>query len=118
MSTEAGKSGNLLVTVTKYAKIIFFNMGRRFLVWGRGILIWCQGRKFKKVCQGLGAQVFTSLEEGEVNPLLTDTVKDFLDKARAVKAVRDRHLEAQAALRQRMAEAWAGLRQEKPEKED
>jgi hypothetical protein len=118
MSTEAGKSGNLLVTVTKYAKILFLNTGRRFLLWGRGLLLWCQGRKFKKVCQGLGAQVFTSLEEGEVNPLLTEAVKDSLDKARAVKAVRDRHLEAQAALRQRMAEAWGSLRQEKQEKED
>jgi len=113
MSPELGQSGNVLVTFIRYAKIILLNTGRRLLLWGRGILLWWQGRKFRKACRVLGEQVIASLDGGEVNPLLTEAVKDSLDKARAVKAVRDRHLEAAAALRQKMAEAWASLRQEK-----
>ncbi|MBM4285403.1 MAG: hypothetical protein FJ128_09165 [Deltaproteobacteria bacterium] len=106
MSRESGERGGGAGAALKYARIIFLNTGRRLLILGRRLVLRWQRRRLTRACGRLGFQVLDSLETGEVNPLLTEAVKDTLNQARDLKALLDRQTQAIAAIRARMAQAW------------
>jgi len=71
-------------------------------------LICWQQQKLRRACRRLGAQVLAALETGEVNPLLTEEVKDSLEAARSLTEGKNRHYQAIAALREKMRSSCAG----------
>jgi hypothetical protein len=51
--------------------------------------------------------VLKALEKGEVNPMLAEAVKDALEKAKAVKAGKDKQYRAIEATREKIRNACA-----------
>ena len=100
-----GKTGK---TVGDYGKNFVGNSWRRIIILGRYTLICWQQQKLRRASRRLGAQVLAALETGEVNPLLTEEVKDTLEAARSLKEGKDRHYQAIAALREKMRAAGSG----------
>ncbi len=96
-----------LKTVGICARLFILNTWRRGLILGRYGLICLQRQKLRRAWRRLGAQVMESLAAGEVNPMLTDGVKDALQKARGISEIRDRHYQAIAGLRIKIATACA-----------
>ena len=92
-------------TVWICARTFILNTWRRGLILGRYSLICLQRQKLRRAFRRLGAQVMESLAAGEVNPMLTDGVKDALQKARGIIEIRDRHYQAIAGLRIKIAAA-------------
>ncbi len=107
MSDSTDKAGKTLRTAWGYTKIYTLNTLRRGLILGRYSLICWQQQKLRCALQKLGAETLKALDAGEVNPLLTEAVKDALERARAIKAVKDRHYQAVDALREKIATACA-----------
>ena len=100
------KAGTFLKNLGRYAMILSANCWRRVAILGRQILIFWQNRKLARTLRVLGTQIFAAREDGEVNPLLTETVKDTLKKAEELKVVKDKHSLAVAALREKSRAAW------------
>jgi len=96
-----------LKTVLICAKIFILNTWRRLVMVGRYGLICLQRQKLRRAWRRLGAQVMESLAAGEVNPMLTDGVKDALQKAGGIIEIRDRHYQAIAGLKIKIAAACA-----------
>ncbi len=88
------------------AAIWLINMGRRLSIWRHYLLICWQQQKLRRTLRRLGSQVFNAREEGEVNPLLTEAVKDTLRKAQGLKAAKNSLYQAIADLREKMRAAW------------
>ncbi|MEW6387392.1 MAG: hypothetical protein AB1491_07745 [Thermodesulfobacteriota bacterium] len=109
------KPGKTSRSLGDHGIIFISNTGRRFLILGRySMLCWHQQR-LRRACRRLGTQVLAALEAGEVNPLLTEAVKDTLEAARGIKEKKDQHYQAIAALRQKMRAARAGESPPPPE---
>lgn len=94
-------------TAFRYSKIFLLNTLRRTLILGRYTLICWQQQRLRRASRLLGTRVLRALEEGEVNPMIAEEVKDAIERARAIKAVKDRHYQAIAAIREKIRTACA-----------
>ena len=101
------KAAGALKTICSYARIFTCNTLRRALILGRYTLICRQQQRLRRAERRLGGAVLQAREQGEVNPMLTDAVKDALEKAKAIKAGKDNHYQAIDALREKIRTACA-----------
>jgi len=81
------------------------NAGRRLLIVLRWVAALWQQRRLNRAWRRLGREVHLALDAGEINPMLTETVRDAVLRARDLKAAKDRHLEIIAALRAKIRES-------------
>lgn len=102
------KSAKGLKTVLGFTRIFILNTWRRTLILGRRLIICYHAQRQRRALRQLGYQVFQSLKKGEVNPMLTEGVKDAVNKAQAIDEVKERHYQAVAGLREKIATARAG----------
>ncbi|OGP70776.1 MAG: hypothetical protein A2Z73_00950 [Deltaproteobacteria bacterium RBG_13_60_28] len=108
MNTDVkNKAGGSLKTVWGYTKIITLNTMRRALILGRYTLICGRQQRLRCALRRLGGAVLQALEEGEVNPMLAEGVKDALEKAKATKAGKEKHYQAIAGLKEKIRIACA-----------
>ncbi len=101
------KAMGILKTVWGCTKIFTLNTMRRALILGRYTLICGRQQRLRRSLRRLGAAVLTALEQGEVNPMLTEAVKDALAKAKAIKAGKDKHYQAIGTLKEKIHSACA-----------
>lgn len=101
-SNEAGKGGQTLSSILGFLKIFTLNLWRRLLMLWHYTVICLHHQCLRRAWRRLGQRVHQALDQGEVNPLLTDEVKDSLARAQSAKAKKDRHYEAIAALREKI----------------
>jgi hypothetical protein len=90
-----------------YAKTLSLNMMRRGLIMGRYTLACWQKQKVNQAMRRLGEQFFQALEQGETNPLVVSAVSDAVNRAKDLKAVKDKNYQAVAAIREKIRAAWA-----------
>jgi hypothetical protein len=90
-----------------YTKTLSLNMMRRGLIVGRYTLACWQKQKVNKAMRRLGEQFFQALEQGETNPLVVSAVSDAVNRAKDLKAAKDKNYQAVAAIREKMRAAWA-----------
>ena len=107
-SETPSHASQILAKVLRFLRIFTLNLWRRLIMLWHYSVICLHQQRFRRACRQLGARVFASLEAGEVNPMLVEEVKDSVDKAQALKRLKDRHYEALAALRQKIKAAWSG----------
>jgi hypothetical protein len=111
MSTDyqglAAKGLKGLKAVGWYAKTLSLNTLRRGLILGRYTLACWQKQKVNKAMRRLGEQFFQALEQGETNPLVVSAVSDAVNRAKDLKAVKDKNYQAVAAIREKIRAAWA-----------
>ena len=88
-------------------KIFAGNTLRRVLILGRYTLICAKQQRLRRAQRRLGGAVLQALDQGEVNPMLTEAVKDALAKAQAIKAGKDTHYQAIGGLREKIRSACA-----------
>ncbi|MBM4275846.1 MAG: hypothetical protein FJ134_15500 [Deltaproteobacteria bacterium] len=122
MNQEAKeKTGKGLKTVLSYTGIFILNTWRRMLILGRKLILCYHAQRRRRAFRQLGRQVFQSHMEGEVNPMLTEGVKDAVDKARAVNDAKDWQYRAISVLREKIRTAGAAKvaarEEEKPPEE-
>ena len=96
-----------LKAVGWYAKTLSLNTLRRGLILGRYTLACWQKQKVNKAMRRLGEQFFQALEQGETNPLVVSAVSDAVNRAKDLKAVKDKNYQAVAAIREKIRAAWA-----------
>jgi len=101
------QAAGALKTVWGYTQIFAVNTLRRTLILGRYTLICWQQQRLRRSQRRLGGAVLQALEQGEVNPMLAEGVKDALEKAKAIKAGKDKHYQAIAAIREKIRSAGA-----------
>lgn len=101
------KATGALKTICSYAKIFTCNTLRRGLILGRYTLICGQQQRLRRAQRRLGNAVLQALDQGEVNPMLTEAVKDALEKAKTVKAGKDKHYQAIEGIREKIRTACA-----------
>ena len=89
-----------------FAMTLALNMLRRGLILGRYTLACWQKQKVNKAMRRLGEQFFQALERGETNPLVVSEVSDAVNRAKDLKAVRDKNYQAIAATREKIRAAW------------
>jgi hypothetical protein len=82
---------------------------RRGLILGRYALICGQQQRLRRAQRRLGGAVLQALEQGEVNPMLTDAVKDALEKAKAIKAKKDQQYQAIEGIREKIRAACSSV---------
>ena len=93
----AAKGFKGLKCVGGFAWTLALNMLRRGLILGRYTLACWQKQKVNKAMRRLGEQFFQALERGETNPLVVSEVSDAVNRAKDLKAVRDKNYQAMAA---------------------
>jgi hypothetical protein len=98
---QAGK-GNLAANLLRALLTWTLNMGRRLLILGHYLLACWQQYRLKRAWRRLGQLVHTALAEGEVNPLLTEPVKDALQRANNLKELKERHNKVISDLREKI----------------
>jgi hypothetical protein len=104
-SNLKNKAAGSLGTIRGYTKIFVSNTFRRVLILGRYALICGRQQRLRRAQRRLGGAVLQALEQGEVNPMLTEAVKDALEKAKVIKAGKDKHYQAIDALREKIRAA-------------
>ncbi|MBI4643125.1 MAG: hypothetical protein HY790_06045 [Deltaproteobacteria bacterium] len=109
MNADIKKAAGALKTIWSYSQIFTFNTLRRALILGRYTLICGQQQRLRRAQRRLGGAVLQSLEKGEVNPMLTEAVKDALEKAKAIKAGKDKHYQTINTLREKIRTACASV---------
>jgi hypothetical protein len=82
------------------------NTWRRLLILGRLLAGFWQQRRLNRAWRRLGREVHLALEAGELNPMLTEPVRDAVLKARDLKAAKDRQTQAVALLREKIRESY------------
>jgi len=102
------KAGKTLKTVWGYTGKFALNTMRRALILGRYTLIWGIQQRLRRAQRRLGGAVLQALEQGEVNPMLAEGVKDALEKAKAIEAGKEKHYQAIASLKEKIRTACAG----------
>jgi len=95
-----------LKAVGWYAKTLSLNMLRRGLILGRYTLACWQKQKVNKAFRRVGEEFFQALEQGETNPLVVSAVSDAVNRAKDLKAVKDKNYRAVAATREKIRAAW------------
>jgi hypothetical protein len=101
------QAAGALKTVWGWTKIFTGNLMRRALILGRYTLICGRQQRLRRAQRRLGGAVLNALEQGEVNPMLTEAVKDALAKAKVIQAGKDKHYQAVAGLREKIRTACA-----------
>ncbi|MEJ2091914.1 MAG: hypothetical protein P8X65_06940 [Syntrophobacterales bacterium] len=101
-SKEAGKGGQTFSSILRFLKIFTLNLWRRLLMLGHYTVICFHQQRLRCAWRVLGRQVHQALDNGEVNPILAEEVKDSLAKAQDLKAAKERHYQAIAALREKI----------------
>jgi hypothetical protein len=101
-SNETGTGGQALSSVLNFLKIFTLNLWRRLLMLWHYTVICFHQQCLRRAWRRLGQRVHQALDQGEVNPMLTEEVKDSLAKAQSVQAKKDRHYEAVAILREKI----------------
>ena len=101
-SNEAGKGGQTLSSVLNFLKIFTLNLWRRLLMLWHYTVICLHQQCLRGAWRRLGERVHQAVDQGEVNPMLTEEVKDSLAKAQSAQAKKDRHYEAVAVLREKI----------------
>jgi hypothetical protein len=96
-----------LKTAWGYSKMFALNTMRRALILGRYTLICGRQQRLSRAQVRLGKEVQQALEQGEVNPMLAEGVKDALEKAKAIKAGKEKHYQAIAGLKEKIRTACA-----------
>jgi hypothetical protein len=89
-----------------YTKTLSLNMLRRGLILGRYTLACWQKQKVNKAMRRVGEEFFRALEQGETNPLVVSAVSDAVNRAKDLKAAKDKNYQAVAAIRDKMRAAW------------
>jgi hypothetical protein len=89
-----------------YTRTMGLNMLRRGLILGRYTLACWQKQKVNNAMRRLGEEFFQALEQGETNPLVLSPVSDAVNRAKDLKAVRDKNYQAMAAIREKIRAAW------------
>ena len=95
-----------LKVVWRYTMTLALNMLRRGIILGRYALACWQKQKVNKAMRRLGEQFFQALERGETNPLVVSEVSDAVNRAKDLKAVKDKNFQAVAATREKIRAAW------------
>ena len=90
-----------------YTKTLALNTMRRGLILARYTRACWQKQKVNKAMRRLGEQFFQALEQGETNPLIVSAVSDAVNRAKDLKAVKDKNYQAVAATREKIRAAWA-----------
>jgi hypothetical protein len=96
------KGGSFSAAIGRFFINFTINTMRRLLILWRYVLICWQQQRLRRAWRKLGQHLHASLEEGEVNPMLTEPVKDAMQKARQLKAGKDRQYQAIADIREKM----------------
>jgi hypothetical protein len=108
MNTDVkDKAVGSLKALCGYSKIFTLNILRRALILGRYTLICWQQQRLRRAQRRLGNAVLNALAQGEVNPMLTEPVKDALEKAKTVKAGKEKHYQAIEGIREKIRSAGA-----------
>lgn len=103
MSARYGeKTGSLAAAAVRFISTFTLNTLRRSAILGRYTLVCWQQQRLRKAWRRLGERVHLALEEGEVNPMLTEPVKDAVEKAKKLKAFKDRQYAAIQVLREKI----------------
>ena len=95
-----------LKAIAWYTKTLSFNMVRRGLILGRYTLACWQKQRVNKAMRRVGEEFFQALEQGETNPLVVSAVSDAVNRAKDLKAVKDKNYQAVAATREKIRAAW------------
>ncbi|MDD2901872.1 MAG: hypothetical protein PHU44_05510 [Syntrophales bacterium] len=85
-----------------YSRMFAINTLRRAVILGRYTLICWQQQRLRCAQRRVGRAVLKALEEGEVNPMLTESVKDALAKAGAVRGRKEKQYQAIADIREKI----------------
>ena len=101
------KAAKTLKSLGCYITIFAVNTMRRALILGRYTLICAIQQRLRRAQRRLGKMVLEALKQGEVNPMLTEGVKDALDKAEAVQTGKDKQYQAIEAIREKIRSACA-----------
>ncbi|RJR41505.1 MAG: hypothetical protein C4567_09045 [Deltaproteobacteria bacterium] len=107
MNDVKNKAMGTLYTILKWARIFALNTLRRVLILGRYTLICWQQQRLRCAQRRLGKAVLAALEQGEVNPMLAEGVKDALGKAKAIQGKKDQQYQAVAAIREKIRNSCA-----------
>ncbi len=107
MNDVKTKAVGTLNTILRYARIFAVNSMRRGLILGRYTLACWQQQRMRCAQRRLGKAVLAALEQGEVNPMLAEGVKDALDKAKAIQARKDQQYQAVAVIREKIRNSCA-----------
>jgi len=106
MSTYSDMAAQGLKGTWWLSKNLAINSTRRGLILGRHILGAWQQRRLNKAMNRLGSQFFTALEQGETNPLVVSAVSDAVQKAKDLKALKDKNCQAMEIIRARIRATW------------
>jgi hypothetical protein len=90
-----------------YTKTLALNMLRRGLILGRYTLACWQKQKVNKAMRRVGEEFFQALEQGETNLLVVSAVSDAVNRAKDLKAAKDKNYQVVAATRDKIRAAWA-----------
>jgi hypothetical protein len=112
---SAEKSGSPVATVFRFLARFTLNTMRRLAILGHYLLICWQQQRLRRAWRRLGQRVHLALEDGEVNPMLTEPVKDAVERANKLKRLKDRQYEAIRAIRARISQAPAPETEARPE---
>lgn len=104
---EPQKRGNLATNILRVVSTLAINTLRRLLILVHYAFACWQQQRLRRAWRRLGQLVHSALEEGEVNPMLTEPVKDALQQARKLKALKDRQYEAISAIREKIRQSRA-----------
>lgn len=108
MNAEAkDKAVGALKTVWGYSRMFAVNTLRRGVILGRYSLICWQQQRLRGAQGKVGREVLKALEQGEVNPMLTEGVKDALTKAETVRGRKEKQYQAIAGIREKIRTSCA-----------
>ncbi len=99
------KAGEVAGGAGRLASRFALNSWRRLLILARLAAGWWQQRRLNRAWRRLGKEVHLALEAGEVNPMLTEPVRDAVLKAHDLRAAKDRQTQAIAALKEKIRES-------------
>lgn len=102
------KAAGILKTIFSFTRLFALNTMRRGMILGRYTLACWQQQRLRCAQRKLGRAVMLSLDGGEVNPMLAESVKDALEKAGAVKAGKEKHYQVIEAIREKIRTSKAG----------
>ncbi len=106
MSAQYAEKGrHMAANILRFTKTLAANTVRRLIILVHYTVACWQQQRLRRAWRRLGQLVHTALEEGEVNPMLTEPVKDAVQQARKLKGLKDRQYEAISALREKIRQS-------------
>ncbi len=107
MNSKIKSNVEVLKNVWGFTKNFTLNTMRRALILSRYTLVCGHQQRLRRAQRRLGNAVLQALEQGEVNPMLAEGVKDALEKARSIKAGKDKHYQAIEGIREKIRTSCA-----------